>query len=74
MDAKNSKLTVCINEAASMLGVSSRTIQNYIRTKQLPARKLGRRTVVPLRALELFAAEDHPSARAREEGPDEAKV
>jgi excisionase family DNA binding protein len=72
MDAKNSKLTVSINEAALMLGVSPRTIHNYIRTKQLSARKLGRRTVVPLRALELFAASDHPSARASEQ-PDEEK-
>lgn len=73
MDAKNSKLTVSINEAASMLGVSPRTIQNYIRAKQLPARKLGRRTVVPLRELELFVALDRPSARTSEKGPEGAK-
>ncbi len=44
-----------------MLSVSPRTIQNYIRAKMLPARKIGRRTVISVRALEIFLRTDHPS-------------
>lgn len=55
------KLAVGIREAATMLSVSPRTIQNYVRTKALPGRKIGRRTVIPVRALELFVRSDHAS-------------
>lgn len=60
MDNTN-KLAVSVREAAAMLSVSPRTIQNYIRTKVLPGRKIGRRTVIPVRALELFLRNDHAS-------------
>jgi excisionase family DNA binding protein len=55
------KLAVSTREAAQMLSVSPRTIQNYIAAKLLPARKIGRRTVIPVRALENFLRTDHPS-------------
>ncbi len=51
-----------------MLSVSPRTIQNYIRAKMLPARKIGRRTVIPVRALELFLRTDQPSPVAKAGG------
>lgn len=54
------KLAVSTREAAQMLSVSPRTIQNYIAAKLLPARKIGRRTVIPVRALENFLRTDHP--------------
>jgi excisionase family DNA binding protein len=38
-------------EAAEMLGVCSRTIDNMIAEKQLTARKIGRRVVIPANAL-----------------------
>jgi helix-turn-helix protein len=44
-----------------MLSVSPRTIQSYICTKIIPARKIGRRTVIPVRALENFLRVDQPS-------------
>jgi hypothetical protein len=44
-----------------MLDVSPRSIQNYIRAKMIPARKIGRRTVIPVRALENFLRKDQPS-------------
>jgi Helix-turn-helix domain len=44
-----------------MLSVSPRTIQNYLRVKMLPGRKIGRRTVIPVRALEVFLRTDQPS-------------
>lgn len=61
MNTRNEKLAVDTREAAQMLSVSPRTIQNYIRAKILPARKIGRRTVIPMRALETFLRVDQPS-------------
>jgi excisionase family DNA binding protein len=61
MELQSSKLAVNIREAAHMLGVSPRTIQNYIAAKLLPHRKFGRRTVIPVRAVEAFLRTDQPS-------------
>lgn len=55
------KLAVTISQAAEMLSVSPRTVQNYITAKTLPARKVGRRTVVRVRDLENFLRADQPS-------------
>jgi excisionase family DNA binding protein len=55
------KLAVDVRSAAQMLSVSPRTIQNYIAAKVLPARKIGRRTVISVRALEAFLRRDHES-------------
>jgi len=61
MIEKTDKLAVDTREAARMLSVSPRTIQNYIAAKLLLARKIGRRTVIPVRALEAFLRTDHAS-------------
>ncbi len=61
MVTKTEKLAVSTREAAQMLSLSPRTIQNYIAAKLLPARKIGRRTVISVRALELFLRSDHAS-------------
>jgi len=61
MMQQTERLAVDIREAAQMLSVSPRTIQNYIRSKMLLGRKIGRRTVIPVRALEAFLRTDHPS-------------
>jgi hypothetical protein len=51
-----------------MLGISPRTLQNYVWAKRFPSRKIGRRTVVLVRDLELFLREDQPSpTRVRRE-------
>jgi excisionase family DNA binding protein len=55
------KLLVTKRDCAMALSVSIRTIENYIRRKELPARKIGRRTLVPYSALEAFARRDHAS-------------
>lgn len=47
--------------SALALGVCVRTIENLINSKQLPARKVGRRTLIPYRALLEFARRDHPT-------------
>jgi excisionase family DNA binding protein len=55
------RLAVSIREAAALLSISPRSVQNYIRLKTLPARKIGRRTVIPMSALETFLRTDHDS-------------
>jgi excisionase family DNA binding protein len=55
------KIAVSVREAAAMLGISPRSIQNYVRVKTLAARKIGRRTVIRVRDLEAFLRADQPS-------------
>jgi hypothetical protein len=52
------RLAVSIQHAARMLDVSPRTIENYLRAKILPVRKIGRRTVIPVGALKAFLRSD----------------
>lgn len=47
-----------------MLSLSPRSIQNYIATKKIPARKVGRRTLILVRDLEEFLRKDQPSPLA----------
>jgi excisionase family DNA binding protein len=65
MESQSSKLAVGVREAAEMMSVSPRTIQNYIAAKLLPHRKIGRRTVIEVRALQAFLRADQPSPLAR---------
>ena len=44
-----------------MLGISPRSIQNYVKVKTLPARKIGKRTVLLVKDLEAFLKRDQPS-------------
>ncbi len=73
MDSKTERLAVGIRCAAEMLSVSPRTIQNYLRLKILPARKIGRRTVISVRALEIFLRTDHPSPSGIENNAIESR-
>jgi excisionase family DNA binding protein len=68
--ASSEKLAVSTQEAAQMLSVSPRTIRNYIAAKLLQARKIGRRTVIPVGSLEAFLRRDHvsPARSARKTG------
>jgi len=45
------RLTVSVEEAAEMLGVSRGTAYNLVRTGDIPSVRLGRRIVVPVRRL-----------------------
>jgi len=49
--------------AAGSLGVSLRTIENLIASKELQVRRIGRRTLIPRVALERFAQKDHPTQK-----------
>jgi excisionase family DNA binding protein len=73
MLATTDKIAVNTQEAARMLSVSPRTIQNYIAAKILPVRKIGRRTVIPVRSLEAFLRRDHASPAQKAETVVEAR-
>jgi excisionase family DNA binding protein len=62
MEQHTEKLAVSLREAAVMIGISPRTIQNYIRANKLPARKVGRRTVIEVRHLRTFLEADRACA------------
>lgn len=48
-------------EAARMLSISVRTVDNLIGRKELSARRVGRRVLIPRKALEEFTRRDHPT-------------
>jgi excisionase family DNA binding protein len=64
MTIHTERLAVDTREAAHMLGVSPRTIQNYLRAKILPSRRIGKRRLILVRSLEQFLRRDQPSANA----------
>jgi excisionase family DNA binding protein len=55
-------LLVSKREAAAMLGVCVRSIDNYIAAKELPCRRLGKRVLIPYPALVQFSRRDHVAA------------
>lgn len=52
-------LLVSKREAAAMLGVSIRTLENLIALRELPVRRVGRRCLIERQALERFVKRDH---------------
>ena len=56
----DSVLAVSISEAARRLGVSVRTIATLVASKELGSRRIGRRRVIPVTALEAFLKKDSP--------------
>jgi excisionase family DNA binding protein len=72
-NSEPAKLAVSIEEAARLLSCSPRSIQNYVALKILPSRKIGRRRLIPVRALEVFLRHDQPSPSPLRRGntPDE---
>jgi excisionase family DNA binding protein len=54
-------LTVDTREAARRLGISRRLVQLFIARGELKSRKLGRRRLIPLKALQNFLRRDHPT-------------
>jgi excisionase family DNA binding protein len=55
------RLAVNVREAAAMLSISPRSVQSHIQQKNLPSRKIGKRTLILLRDLEAFLRKDQPS-------------
>jgi len=52
-------LAVNIPEAARRLGLSARTVAALVSRGQLMSRKVGRRRIIPVLALESFVRGDH---------------
>lgn len=59
-------LAVSIAEAARLLGLSKRSVENYVAAKRLVARKAGRRTLVLTSSLSAFLRHDQPAGRVRQ--------
>jgi excisionase family DNA binding protein len=55
----NAVLAVNVTEAARRLGVSPRTVATLIAQKKLPSRRIGRRRVILISALQEFLRRDH---------------
>jgi excisionase family DNA binding protein len=56
-------LLVDKREAAWLLSVCPRTIDNLIARRELPVRRIGRRVLIPRKALEQFVRRDHSTIR-----------
>lgn len=54
-------MVVSIEEAAEMLSISRAHAYELVRRGQLPRLRLGRRVVIPKKALEEFVSEATPS-------------
>ena len=62
MQREETVLAVGISEAARRLGLSARTVATLLARKELPSRRIGRRRVIPVNALEEFLQRDHTTA------------
>jgi len=62
-------IAVNIPEAARRLSISPRTVASLIAEKILPSRKIGRRRVVPVRALNEFLRQDYSTRQDSDRGP-----
>lgn len=68
MGDSNDILAVSTTEAARRLGVSPRTVATLVARNELPSRKIGRRRVIPIRALEEFLRRDHHTGNEKASG------
>jgi excisionase family DNA binding protein len=56
-------LAVGMAEAARRLGLSLRTVATLVLRRELPSRKVGRRRIIPVLALEAFVRSERPEVR-----------
>ena len=63
-ESKQEPLLVSKGDAAAMLSLCVRTIDKLIATKELPARRCGKRVLIPFSALQQFARRDHVTTTA----------
>ncbi len=59
MQQDETVLAVGMVEAARRLGLSARTVATLVSRRELPSRKVGRRRIIPVVALEAFIGRDH---------------
>jgi excisionase family DNA binding protein len=65
MQNNETVIAVGMVEAARRLGLSARTVATLVLRRELPSRKVGRRRIIPVAALEAFVRADSRTARAR---------
>jgi excisionase family DNA binding protein len=58
MQRDETVLAVGMAEAARRLGISPRTVATLVSRRQLASRKVGRRRIIPVIALEAFVRRD----------------
>jgi excisionase family DNA binding protein len=58
-------LAIDIREAARRLSLSPRTVATLIANHELPSRRVGRRRIIPVAALEAFIRGDRATGRSR---------
>lgn len=56
-------LALNVREAARRLSISPRTLALLIATGEIQSRKIGRRRIIPVTALEKFLVRDHSTQR-----------
>jgi len=56
-------IAVGVTEAARRLGLSPRTVATLVSRRQLMSRKVGRRRIIPVAALEVFVKTDHSTGQ-----------
>jgi excisionase family DNA binding protein len=61
------KILYSRKETSAILSISLRTLDGLIATKELPARRIGKRTLISADALKAFSRRDHPTQPARED-------
>ena len=73
MHGDKTVLAVGMAEAARRLGLSARTVATLVLRSELPSRKVGRRRIIPVNALEAFVRPD-PLDSTRREGFVEEEI
>ena len=68
------RLTVSVEEAASMLGISRALAYTLVNRSELPSIRLGRRRVIPLAALERVLAAGQEEAIDLTDAPKDAEA
>ena len=58
------KYTLSIEEAAELLGVGRSALYDMVRTKELYSIRIGRRILIPRKALDKLCLVDEPAAAA----------
>jgi excisionase family DNA binding protein len=58
MQNNETVIAVGMTEAARRLGLSARTVATLVLHRELPSRKVGRRRIIPVAALEAFVRGD----------------
>ena len=64
MQRDETVLAVGVPEAARRLGLSARTVANMVSRRELASRRVGRRRIIPITALEAFIGRDHSNVRS----------